>query len=141
MLNRITLQGRLTDTPELRQTQNGTPVCSFTIACDDGFGDKKKTYFFDCVAWKNTADNICKFFQKGQMILVDGKLANRKYEDKNGNKRTATETVVNSFEFCESKNSAGQAGTSPQGAQIPQINYSEVGDFSEMPEDSDDLPF
>lgn len=102
MLNHITIMGRLTKDPELRRTQSGTAVASFTIACDRDFGDKE-TDFIECTAWKNTAEFVNKYFAKGRMIVVSGRLQMRKWEDKNGNKRTSAEIVVDNAYFGDSK--------------------------------------
>ena len=83
MLNHITLQGRLTKNPELRRTSTGLPVASFTLAVDRDF-DKTKTDFVDCAAWRNTAEFIDKYFEKGQLMIASGKLQSREWTDKNG---------------------------------------------------------
>lgn len=102
MLNTITIMGRLTKDPELRYTQSNTPVTSFTVACERDFGDKQ-TDFIDCVAWRQTAEFVEKYFSKGSMIVVDGRLQSRKWEDNNGNKRTAWEVLADHVYFGESK--------------------------------------
>lgn len=104
MLNNITVMGRFTKDPELRQTQNETPVCSFSIACERDGG--KETDFIDCTAWRHTADFISKYFMKGMMAVIVGRLQIRKYTDKDGNKRTAPEIVVDRVYFGESKRKA-----------------------------------
>lgn len=134
MLNRITVQGRFTDDIELRTTESGISVCSFTIATDDGYGDKKKTYFLNGVAWRGTAEKICKYCRKGTMIILDGKLTSRKYTDKNSNKRTAFEIVADNVHFAESKREQNN------GADIERGPSGDTGDFEEIPTD-DDLPF
>lgn len=106
MLNHITIMGRLTRDPELRRTQSGTGVASFTIACERDFADKsgeKETDFFDCVAWHKTADFVEKYFHKGSMAVVSGRLQNRSWNDKDGNKRKTTEVVVENIYFGEKK--------------------------------------
>lgn len=99
-LNKIFLQGRLTRDPEVRYTQSQKPVASFTLAVDR---DKDSTDFIDCVAWNQTADFAKKFFTKGSMTLVEGKLTIRDWTDKNGGKRRSAEVVVDRMFFCEAK--------------------------------------
>ena len=101
MLNHVVLQGRLTKDVELRYTQTEKAVASFTVACDRG--KDSGADFINCVAWEKTGLFIDKYFSKGRMILIDGRLTHRNYEDKNGNKRTAYEVVVNSANFCDDK--------------------------------------
>ena len=104
-MNNIQLLGRITKDLEQKFTTNGKPVCSFDIAVTRKF-DKEITDFIPCVAWNKTCETICKFVKKGQLIAIDGSLHTRKYEDKNGNNRTAYEVNVNNFYFVESKKSA-----------------------------------
>ena len=107
MLNRITIMGRLTRDPEIRYTQSQTPVTSFTLAVDRDFGGRdggeKQTDFIDCVAWRQTAEFVSKYFTKGSMAVVSGRLQLRDWEDQNGNKRRNAEVVVDSIYFGESK--------------------------------------
>ena len=107
MLNITALQGRLSADPELRTTQTGTPVCSFTLAVQRNIksGDEYPTDWIDCVAWKGTAEFICKYFQKGQLMAVNGTLQTRSYE-KDGVKRKITEVLVQNANFCESRNTS-----------------------------------
>lgn len=106
MLNTITIMGRFTKDPEMRRTQSGTGVASFTIACERDFPDKhsgeKETDFFDCVAWHKTAEFVDNYFSKGKMAVVSGRLQTRSYDDKNGNKRKVTEILVNNIYFADS---------------------------------------
>lgn len=104
MLNHIVLQGRLTADPEKRYTQNQTPVTSFCLAVNRDY-DKDKTDFINCVAWRNTADFVEKYFHKGNMMIVSGQLQIRSWTDKDGNKRTTPEVVVGNTYFGESKKS------------------------------------
>ena len=143
MLNVIALQGRLAADPELRATQNGTPVCSFTLAVQRNIksGDEYPTDWIDCVAWKGTAEFICKYFQKGQLIAVNGTLQTRSYE-KDGVKRKTTQVVVQSAYFCESRNTF--SGTQPRAPAA----RSALPDTSPISQDemeeilgADDLPF
>ena len=156
MLNRIILMGRLTRDPELRHTQTGTPVASFSLAVDRDFKDKttgeKSTDFIDIVAWRNTAEFVSKYFSKGRLIGIDGSIQTRNYEDKNGNKRTAVEVVADRAFFVDSKNSAQGSGSSypsnpgnnfsRPAAPAEPASYSSgsFGDFSEI-DGEDDLPF
>ena len=130
MLNHITIMGRLTRDPELRHTQSNTPVASFTVAVDRDFsgrdGGEKQTDFIDCVAWRQTGEFVSKYFRKGSMIVVSGRLQSRKWQDRDGNNRTNWEVVAyNRSEPARREN-----------------NYSSnsYGSFSEM-EDDGDLPF
>ena len=98
MLNRICVMGRLVADPQLRQTESGKSVANFTIACDRD-RNREETDFIDVVAWQGTAEFVSKYFQKGQMAVVTGRLQMRKYEDKEGNKRTAFEVLADSVYF------------------------------------------
>ena len=100
MLNTVVLMGRITQDIELRSTTSGTSVIQFTVAVERyGKGEDKQTDFINCVAWKSTAEFISKYFGKGRMIAVTGRLQSRSYEDKNGNKRTAIEVNVDQASF------------------------------------------
>ena len=143
MLNVVTIMGRLTRDPELRRTNSGKPVASFTVAVDRDFapdGQEKQTDFIDCVAWQGTAEFVDKYFNKGSMIVVTGRLQLRDWTDKDGNKRRTAEIVASSVYFGESKKSqegsnqgynqngypggagkpAGYQNQQPQGYQQPQ---------------------
>ena len=102
MLNHSVIMGRLVRDPELRRTNSGKAVTSFTIACDKP-GKDKGTSFIDCVAWEKTAEFIDNYFIKGSAIIVEGRLESRQYEAKDGQKRTVTEVVVAQAHFCEKK--------------------------------------
>lgn len=107
-MNRVCIMGRMTKNPELRRTQSGVSVTSFTLAVDDDFKDKsgeKKAHFFDCIAWRNTAEFVCQYFGKGRMAVVDGKLQTRDWEAKDGSKRRSVEIVADSVYFGDSKRS------------------------------------
>jgi single-strand DNA-binding protein len=137
MLNDITLMGRLTRDPELRYTQNQTPVCSFTLACDRDIGSKKEdaktTDFIDCVAWRHTAEFISKHFTKGRMMVVHGRLQTRDYEDREGNKHKVTEIPVENAYFGDSRKAETRSGT-PE--------YIQPGnEFQELSDDEGELPF
>lgn len=106
MLNIVALMGRLTHTPELKTTQNGTSVCTFRVAVDRSYapqGEERQADFITVTAWRKTAEFVSKYFQKGSMISVQGRLETRQYQDKNGNNRTATEVLAAEVGFCGSK--------------------------------------
>ena len=109
MLNHITIMGRLTRDPELRRTGSGVAVASFTIACDRDYnpkdGEEKETDFIDCVAWRSTGEFVSKYFQKGRMAIVSGRLQIRTWVDKENNKRRNAEVVADSVYFGDSKKS------------------------------------
>lgn len=119
MLNTITIMGRLTRDPELRRTGAGVPVASFTVAVDRDFGKtesgEKETDFIDCVAWRQTGEFVNKYFTKGRMIVVSGRLQIRSWTDKDGNKRRTAEVVADNCYFGDSKNSNadGNSYTAP----------------------------
>ncbi len=110
MLNHITIMGRLTRDPELRRTGSGIAVASFTVAVDRDFGSRdggeRETDFIDCVAWRQTGEFVSKYFQKGSMIVVSGRLQIRNWNDKEGNKRRSAEVVADNCYFGESKRSS-----------------------------------
>ena len=118
MLNHITLMGRLVRDPELRRTGSGIAVASFRVAVDRDFapkdGGERKADFIDCVAWRQTGEFISKYFTKGRMIVVDGRLEMRDWTDKDGNKRTSAEVVVANAYFGDSKRE-GDAGNASYG--------------------------
>lgn len=118
MINRAVILGRLTADPELRQTQSGVGVLSFTVAVDSRFSNQngeRQTNFIYCVAWRHTAEFISKYFTKGQMIGVDGSLQSRNYVDKNGNNRSVLELIVENVSFCGSKAENAAARSTRQG--------------------------
>lgn len=140
MYNKVILIGRLTADLELKQTQNGISVASFSIACNRPYNKDKEREadFINCVAWRGTAEFISKYFRKGNAIGVDGSIQTRKYTDKNGNNRTATEVLINNAFFVESKTSQGGSQNTTQAFAEP---VSETIDgFAELGND-DDLPF
>ena len=119
MLNRIDIMGRLTKDPELRVTQNGTNVASFTVAVDRDIKSAdgtKQTDFINCVAWRQTGEFINKYFKKGSMIVLTGRLQIRSYQNSNGENRTAAEVVVDSCYFGESKKDSAPAA--PQWTEV-----------------------
>ena len=137
-LNRICLMGRLTRDPELRRTGNGTAVTSFTIAVDRDFksqNGEKETDFIDIVAWRNTAEFASKYFSKGRMAVVTGRMQLRDWTDKEGNKRRTAEVVADTVYFGDSKRQEGN--DSPQAENAAEGT---CGGFAEA-EDDGDLPF
>ncbi len=151
MLNRIILMGRLTRDPELRRTQSGTAVTSFTLAVDRDFksqSGEKETDFIDIVAWRNTAEFVSKYFTKGRMAIVEGRLQIRDWTDREGGKRRSAEVVADNVHFGESKRDAA-----PDGGYAPPAYGAAPGrpaapapvegqsDFAEIGEDDGDLPF
>lgn len=103
MLNTITIMGRLTKDVELRRTATGTAVASFTLAVDRDFSKENEVDFIECVAWKNTAEFVSKYFSKGRMAIVSGSLQIRNWTDKDGNKRKTAEVIANNVYFGDSK--------------------------------------
>ena len=150
MLNRIVLMGRLTRDPELRRTQSGTAVTSFSIACDRDFksqSGEKETDFIDIVAWRGTAEFVSKYFAKGRMAIVEGRLQIRDWTDNNGGKRRSAEVVADNLYFGDSKRDSapGDYGAPPaygapigRGAPAPMESRS---DFAEIGEEDGELPF
>jgi single-strand DNA-binding protein len=134
-MNKVILMGRLTAVPELKSTTNGNFVTSFTVAVDRPYtpqGGEKITDFLRCVAWRQTAEFICKYFTKGQMIALDGSVQTRKYTDRDGADRTATEILADRVYFCGSKQEAKKSsGVDSLDAAAGEYEYS----------DTDDLPF
>lgn len=144
MLNIVAIQGRLSADPELRTTQTGTPVCSFTLAVQRNMKSSDGEYntdWIDCVAWKGTAEFICKYFQKGQLVAVNGILQTRTYE-KDGVKRKATEVVVQNAYFCESRNTfSGTQHRAPAArSALPDTSPISQDEMEEIL-GADDLPF
>ncbi len=141
MFNLVVLTGRLTADPELKTTQSGISVTSFSVAVNRPYrtGEEQQTDFINVVAWRKTAEFIAKYFKKGNMIGIEGSIQTRKYTDKNGNNRTAFEVVVNNAQFVESKRDSAAS----QGGEQP-VSFSNAGadDFSDLSDVSDDdLPF
>ena len=160
MLNRIVLMGRLTRDPELRRTQSGTAVVSFSIACDRDYaaqGAERETDFIDIVAWRGTAEFVEKYFSKGRMIVVGGRLQIRNWQDKEGNKRRSAEVVADNVYFGDSKRDSADGGSFNQSQgyaqsfnqvppqqpayQAPQNVSAAPSDFSMLSDDDPDLPF
>ena len=150
MLNHITIMGRLTRDPELRYTQSQTPVTSFTLAVDRDFGGRdggeKQTDFIDCVAWRQTAEFVSKYFTKGSMAAVSGRLQIRDWTDRDGGKRRNAEAVVDNIYFGESKRRDG-GDVRSESRPAYQSSYESVSPsmgasaFSELGDDDGELPF
>ncbi|MCC8076155.1 MAG: single-stranded DNA-binding protein [Clostridiales bacterium] len=166
MLNRVILQGRLVADPELRHTQNGTPVATFRIACDRGYRSKdpnaQNADFINIVAWQKTAEFISRYFTKGSMILIDGRLQVREYNDNTGNRRYVTEVVAENVNFAASKRETGggygqqnnnynaggysaqqpaQSTYSAPSAYTPNNAAPVANEFAELNDDDGELPF
>ena len=159
MLNVVAIMGRLAADPQLRQTTTGKNVASFRIACDRGRRDangQSQADWLDVVAWDRTAEFVCKYFQKGSLIAIDGRLQSRSYQDKNGNNRTAVEVVANNINFAGPKSSNQGGGANYQNSApsyqnaaparpaaveaAPSYSAGNADDFAVI-DDSDDLPF
>ncbi len=143
MLNHITIMGRLTRDPELRRTNGGTPVVSFTLAVDRDFGgsgQEKETDFLDVVAWRNTAEFVSKYFSKGRMAVVSGRLQIRNWTDKDGTKRRAAEIVADSIYFGDSRQDSG-IGDRARAAQTSDPGPQEYDAYDEGAADDGHLPF
>ena len=153
MLNQIVLMGRLTRDPELRYTQSQTPVASFRIAVDRDYssrdGGEKQTDFIDIVAWRQQAEFVTKYFTKGSMVIVTGRLQMRDWTDRDGNKRTSAEVVADRVMFGESKRSRddnappprGESGNSNRGNSQSFDNAPSASAFSELSDTDGEMPF
>jgi single-strand DNA-binding protein len=147
MVNTITIQGRMARTPELRRTGSGVAVANFALACERDFaeGGEKATDFIECVAWRNTAEFASKYFSKGKMAVVKGRLQIRPWTDKDGNKRTAAEVVVESLYFCGDKSNepAHESGAESHAEAESPADYSDPANlWAETPaEDYEPLPW
>lgn len=140
MFNLVVLTGRLTADPELKTTQSGIPVTTFSIAVNRNYraGEEQQTDFINIVAWRQRAEFITKYFKKGSMIGIEGSIQTRRYQDKNGNNRTAFEVVVNNAQFVEAK----RDGATPAGGSEPaSFSNADASDFAEIGGMDDDLPF
>ena len=143
MLNHITIMGRLTRDPELRRTGNGTAVASFTLAVDRDFSSKdsgeKETDFIDVVAWRQTGEFVSKYFTKGRMAVVSGRLQIRIWTDKEGNKRRSAEVVADNVYFADSKKEESSGATTYPAA--PAYPTAPAQDFEQIDDDDAQLPF
>lgn len=141
-INRVILLGRITRDLELKQTPNGVSVLPFSIAVDRNFvkqGEERQTDFIDCVAWRQTAEFICKFFGKGRMVAIEGELQTRNYDDKDGNKRKATEIVVSNVSFTGEAKKDGAASVPAGQPPIPSGDMSDGFDNSLLSDEG--VPF
>ena len=163
MINKVILMGRLTRDPEVRTTNTGRSVCNFSIAIDNGYGDNRQTDFINCVAWQNQADFIGRYFTKGMMIIVIGRISTRSWDGQDGRKNYTTEVVASEVSFGESKKSReanGGGGYTPQQqnyqpsynsapqqqqqyapSAAPMSGILDEDDFLPISEVDDDLPF
>ena len=146
MLNRVSLMGRLTADPELRHTQSGTAVASFRIAVERDFKDKetgeKKADFINIVAWRSTAEFVSRFFTKGRMAIVDGRLQAREWQNKDGEKRFATDIVADNVYFGDSKRDSDGDGDREPYPYQPQTGGESHDAFADITDSDDDtLPF
>ncbi len=148
MLNRIVIMGRLARDPELRRTQSGIAVTSFRIACDRDFksqNGEKGTDWIDVVAWRQTAEFVSKYFAKGRMAIVEGRLERREWTDKDGNRRTTVEVVAGNVSFGDSKRDGADRSDSFGGYNAPAGGYSApiggASEFAEIDEEDGELPF
>lgn len=139
MINSMVLQGRLTKDVELRHTQSGTAVASFTVAWSEKYKEQERKLFLNCVAWGGTAEFLSKYFSKGDQLIVDGKLTMRDWEDSNGNKRTATELTVTEVHFAGSKNTT--ANLAPNTANLAPNVVCDEPEFEEISVDDGELQF
>ena len=142
MFNLVVLTGRLTADPELKTTSNGIPVTTFSIAVDRRYrsGEERHTDFITIVAWRQSAEFITKYFNKGNLIGIEGSIQTRRYQDKNGNNRTAFEVVANNVQFVESKRDA--APGAPMSEPAASFSNADVNDFADLGDATDDdLPF
>lgn len=137
-MNIAVLIGRMTSTPELKSTPNGVSVTSFSIAVDRGYGDKKQTDFINIVAWRQTAEFICKHFTQGSRIAIEGSIQTRKYQDRDGNNRIAFEVVANNVHFVDTKSAKPSVDVD---ADPLQTFADRNSDFIEMEGSNGDLPF
>ena len=141
MLNRVVLTGHLTKDPELKVTQSGLSVVQFVIGVQRQFARKdgeREADFISCVAWRKTAENIAKYFKKGQLIGIDGRVQTRSYDDKNGQRVYVTEVVVDNFAFLSSQKGQGNQNPSQRPNTTAQDPFAETGSVDIT---DDDLPF
>ena len=139
-MNKVILVGRLVRDPEFKTTQSGTPVASFTVACDRRFakqGEERQADFINCVAWNKTAEFVSRYFTKGMRIALDGRIQTRTYDDQNGNKRFVSEVIAEEVEFAQSKNENGNNVPDYSAPAAPSQSAPE----GFTPIEDDDLPF
>ena len=133
MINKVILMGRLTRDPEMRHTNSGTPVTTFSLAINSGYGENQRTDFVNCLAWNKTAEFVTKYFAKGKMIIVIGRITTRSWETQDGKRAYATEVIANEVSFGETKSSQQTATQPPM--------QDDDDDFTPLDEEDDDLPF
>ena len=147
MLNQIGVMGRIVRDPELRRTNSGKPVTSFTLACERDIKNsqtgEKEVDFLDCVAWNSTAEIVEKYFHKGQMAAATGRLQIRQYTDKNGQKRRQAEILVSSVYFCGGKENGSAVGSEAAGGYNAPCYQGNTagGDFEVLEDEDGQLPF
>ena len=151
MINKVILMGRLTRDPELRHTNSGASVCSFSVAVDNGYGENRQTDFINCVAWNKTAEFVSNYFSKGKMIIVIGRISTRTWEGQDGKKNYTTEVVASEVSFGESKRSqdGGSSDFAPKqdapkaSAPVAPAFPDNVSEdtFTPLLDTDDDLPF
>ena len=148
MLNHIVIMGRLTRDPELRRTGSGIAVTSFTLAVDRDFksnGSEKETDFIECVAWRNTGEYVGKYFTRGRMAVVSGRLQIRSWTDKDGNKRRTAEVIADNVYFGDSRNDSASSKTTESGNYAGQTysapEYPSQSEFALLEDDDAQLPF
>ena len=151
MLNVVAIMGRLVADPELKITPAGISVCTFRIACDRNFvqqGQQRQADFIDVVAWRHNADFLCKYFAKGSMVAVQGRLQTWQYQDRNGSNRTAVVVVADSRSFAGSNKKPGGQAVDDGGEEPPSNSPETTSAYSqgsaedfEVIDDNDDLPF
>lgn len=161
MINKVILMGRITRDPEIRHTGTGRAVCNFTVAIDNGYGQNRQTDFINCVAWNTQAEFMEKYFTKGMMIIVAGRISTRSWEGQDGKRNYATEVIANEISFGETKRARNENSGYEGGYNAPQQNsyassYSapaentapqtmpggiEDDEFTPLSEIDDDLPF
>lgn len=145
-MNKVILMGRLTADPELRQTQSGVSTCRFTVAVDRKFADKntgeRQADFITCVAWRQTAEFVSRYFSKGKMIALEGSLRTGSYQDRNHSDVThyTTEVYVDAVEFCGDKGNNQSQQTAPAAQPAQDMSYGDLSSFEEILSDGD-VPF
>ena len=131
MINHLTLQGRLTRDPELRQTTGGVPVCSFTVAWSEKYKDRETKLFMPCTAWRSTGEMISRNFSKGREIAVEGSLSTREWTDNEGGKRSVIELTVDRVHFCGPKPAEG--GNAPESPSPNNQDFMDLNEDGELP--------
>lgn len=148
MINKAIIMGRLTRDPEVRTTGSGKSVCNFSVAVDSGYGENRQTEFINCVAWQSQADFVGRYFTKGMMIIVIGRISTRSWEGQDGRKNYTTEIIASEVSFGESKKSreanagyAPQQNYAPSYNQAPKQQYAQPAPQPTMPNNLDDDEF